>query len=105
MARGIIDKALRLGEARKFKDYERRVESINRYEPELELLDDGEVRERADEVRERARAGEALDDLLPEAFALCREAGKRTIGQRHFDVQLIGGQVLHSGSIAEMKTG
>ena len=102
---GIINKALRLGEGRKFKDYERRVESINRYEPELELLDDGEIRERAGELRERARTGEALDDMLPEAFALCREAGKRTIGQRHFDVQLIGGMVLDSGTIAEMRTG
>src|ERR671919_1032065 len=105
MARGIIDRALRLGEGRKFKDYERRVESINRFEPELELLDDAEVRERADELRRRARDGEAADDLLPEAFALCREAGKRTLGQRHFDVQLIGGMVLDSGAIAEMKTG
>jgi preprotein translocase subunit SecA len=103
--RGIIDKALRLGEARKFKDYERRVESINRYEPELELLDDGEIRERADELRRRAGDGEALDELLPEAFALCREAGKRSLGQRHFDVQLIGGMVLDSGTIAEMRTG
>ncbi len=106
MARGIIDKALRLGEGRKFKDYERRVESINRYEPELELLDDAEIRERADELRERAgEEGESLDELLPEAFALCREAGRRALGQRHFDVQLIGGMVLHSGAIAEMRTG
>ena len=105
MARGIIDKALRLGEGRKFKDYERRVESINRFEPELELLDDAEIRQRAEELRERAREGEELDDLLPEAFALGREAGKRTLGQRHYDVQLIGGMVLDSGAIAEMKTG
>jgi preprotein translocase subunit SecA len=105
VARGIIDKALRLGEGRKFKDYERRVDSINRYEPELELLEDSEIRERADELRERAREGESLDDLLPEAFALCREAGRRTLGQRHYDVQLIGGMVLHSGAIAEMRTG
>ena len=105
MARGIIDKALRLGEGRKFKDYERRVESINRFEPELELLEDAEIHARADELRRRAVDGEALDELLPEAFALCREAGKRTLGQRHYDVQLIGGMVLHSGAIAEMKTG
>jgi preprotein translocase subunit SecA len=105
MARGIIDKALRLGEGRRFKDYERRVDSINRFEPELELLDDAEVRERADELRRRARDGEGSDELLPEAFALCREAGKRTLGQRHFDVQLIGGMVLDSGAIAEMRTG
>jgi preprotein translocase subunit SecA len=105
MARGIIDRALRLGEGRKFKDYERRVDSINRFEPEIELLDDAELRERADELRARARDGEALDDLIPEAFALCREAGTRTLGQRHYDVQLIGGMVLDSGAIAEMKTG
>ncbi|HEX2468133.1 MAG TPA: preprotein translocase subunit SecA [Solirubrobacterales bacterium] len=105
MAKGIIDRALRLGEGRKFKDFERRVESINRFEPEMELLSDSEIREAADELRERARGGESLDDLLPEAFALCREAAKRTLGQRHYDVQLIGGMVLHDGSIAEMKTG
>ncbi len=103
--KGLIDRALRLGEGRQFKDYQRRVDSINRYEPEMELLDDAELREHADALRERARNGESLEDLLPEAFALCREAGKRTLGQRHFDVQLIGGMVLHDGSIAEMRTG
>src|SRR3954453_3342629 len=103
--RGLIDKALRLGEGRQFKDYERRVASINRFEPEMELLEESEIRTEADELRERARGGESLDDLLPEAFALCREASRRTIGQRHFDVQLIGGMVLHDGSIAEMRTG
>ncbi len=105
MARGLIDRALRLGEAKQFKDYEKRVEAINRFEAEMELLDDAEIRTSADELRERARNGESLDDLLPEAFALCREASKRVLGQRHYDVQLIGGMVLHSGSIAEMKTG
>jgi len=103
--RGIIDRALRLGEAKQFKDYQRRVEAINRFEPEMELLEDGEVREHADGLRERARNGEPLDDLLAEAFALCREAGRRSLGQRHFDVQLIGGMVLNDGSIAEMRTG
>ncbi len=103
--KGLIDRALRLGEGRQFKDYERRVAAINRFEPEMELLEDDEIREHADALRERARGGESLDDLLPEAFALCREAGRRTIGQRHFDVQLIGGMVLHDGSIAEMRTG
>src|SRR3954467_2033477 len=105
MARGIIDRALRMGESKQFKEYQGRVESINRIEPEMELLDDSELKAEADELRKRAREGEALDDLLPEAFALVREAGRRTLGQRHFDVQLIGGMVLHSGSIAEMKTG
>jgi preprotein translocase subunit SecA len=105
MARGLIDKALRLGETRQFREYEKRVSDINRFEPEMELLEDSEIRAEADKLRERARGGESLDDLLPEAFALCREAGKRTLGQRHYDVQLIGGMVLHSGAIAEMKTG
>src|SRR6266550_7690058 len=105
MAKGLIDRALRLGEGRQFKEYERRVASINRIEPEMELLEDAEISSEADGLRERARNGESLDDLLPEAFALCREAARRTIGQRHFDVQLIGAMVLHDGSIAEMKTG
>ncbi len=104
-AKGLIDRALRLGEGRQFRDYERRVAQINRIEPEMELLEEHEIRQEADKLRQRARDGEPLDDLLPEAFALGREAARRTIGQRHFDVQLIGGMVLHDGSIAEMKTG
>jgi preprotein translocase subunit SecA len=105
MARGLIDRALRVGEGRRFKDYESRVATINRIEGEMELLEDGEILEEAEELRKRAREGESLDELLPEAFALCREAARRTIGQRHFDVQLIGAMVLHDGSIAEMRTG
>ncbi len=102
---GIIDRALRMGESRQLRDYDRKVEAINRFEPEMELLEDEELKTEAEKLRERARGGESLDDLLPEAFALCREAGKRILGQRHYDVQLVGGMVLHSGSIAEMKTG
>jgi preprotein translocase subunit SecA len=100
-----LDRALRLGEAKKFKSYEQRVGRINSYEPEVEHYTDEELREEADELRERARGGEKLDDLIYECFALVREAGKRTMGMRHFDVQLIGGMVLHDGAIAEMKTG
>jgi preprotein translocase subunit SecA len=102
----LVTKALRAGEGRKFKAYQKRAEAINRYEPEMEALSDEEIREEADELRRRAREeGASLDDLLPEAFALCREASRRTTGQRHYDVQLIGGMVLHDGGIAEMKTG
>ena len=101
----MVTRALRVGEGRKFKSYEKRAEAINRFEPEMELLEDSELRTEADSLRERARNGESLDDLLPEAFALTREAARRTLGQRHYDVQLIGGMVLHDGSIAEMKTG
>src|SRR6059058_3904559 len=101
----IVERALRIGEGKKFKEFERRVGRINDFEPELELDSDEELRQRADALRERARNGEAVDELLPESFALTREAAKRSLGQRHFDVQLIGGMVLHDGSIAEMKTG
>ncbi len=94
-----------MGEAKKFKTYEQRVSRINAFEPELEHYSDAEVREAADDLRERARNGESLDDLLYECFGLVREAGKRSMGMRHFDVQLIGGMVLHDGAIAEMKTG
>jgi len=80
--------------------------AITALEPELKALDDAALRARSDELRERARREDAdLDDLLIEAFALCREASRRTIGLRHFDVQLVGGIVLHQGKIAEMKTG
>ncbi len=80
--------------------------AITALEPELKALDDAALRARSDELRERARAEDAdLDDLLIEAFALCREASRRTTGLRHFDVQLVGGIVLHQGKIAEMKTG
>ncbi|HEY4915189.1 MAG TPA: preprotein translocase subunit SecA [Candidatus Dormibacteraeota bacterium] len=79
--------------------------AITALEPELKALDDATLRARSDELRERAKQGHDPDDLLIEAFALCREASRRTIGLRHFDVQLVGGLVLHQGKIAEMKTG
>src|SRR5688572_25013441 len=101
----ILDRALRIGESKKFKTFEKNVARINDYEPELELESDDELRRRYEALRERHLHGEPLEDLLYECFALVREAGKRGIGQRHFDVQLIGGMVLHDGSIAEMKTG
>jgi preprotein translocase subunit SecA len=101
----ILDRALNIGEAKKFKQYEKRVALIAAFEPELELETEDELRERMDVLRERAADGESLDDLLPECFAIVREAGKRTMGMRHFDVQLIGAMTLHDGCIAEMKTG
>ncbi|MBA7496034.1 Protein translocase subunit SecA [subsurface metagenome] len=81
------------------------VSRINELEPEFERLNDAELRAKTDEFKARLKAGTSLDELLPEAFAAVREAAKRTIGQRHFDVQLMGGVVLHQGKIAEMKTG
>ena len=81
------------------------VQSINEFEPEMLKLTDDQLKGKTAEFRERLSRGEALDDLLPEAFAVVREASRRALGQRHFDVQLIGGIVLHQGKIAEMKTG
>src|SRR6201991_1132671 len=101
----ILDRALRLGEAKQFKAYAKRVERINAWEPELELLEDAVFREQFAALRERARNGESLDDLLAESLALTREVGRRTMSMRHFDVQMIGGMVLHDGQIAEMRTG
>src|SRR3954470_7069348 len=101
----LLDRALRAGESKQFRTYEKRVDRINAFEPELELESDDELRARFVALRERADEGESLDELLYESFAITREVGKRTMGMRHFDVQMIGGMVLHGGEIAEMKTG
>ncbi|OGZ17947.1 MAG: preprotein translocase subunit SecA [Candidatus Nealsonbacteria bacterium RBG_13_37_56] len=81
------------------------IEKINSLEPEFEKFSDQQIKEKTNEFKQRLEKGESLDDILPEAFALAREAGKRTLNQRHYDVQMIGGIVLHQGKIAEMKTG
>src|SRR3954469_3853910 len=102
----ILERALRMGEAKQFRSYAKRVERIGGWEAELELLEDDELKEQFAELRRRVQEeGESLDDVLPEAFALTREVGRRTMAMRHFDVQLIGGMVLHGGQIAEMRTG
>ncbi|HEX2136412.1 MAG TPA: preprotein translocase subunit SecA, partial [Microvirga sp.] len=90
---------------RRLKSYRPKVAAINAMEPELEALSDEQLRARTDDFRAQLAAGKTLDDLLVPAFATVREAAKRTLGQRHFDVQLIGGMVLHEGAIAEMRTG
>ena len=101
----IIDKLSNIGEGRKLKNLQELASLVNTFEPEVEDLTDDELRAKTAEFRQRVDNGEALDDLLPEAFALMREGARRTIGQRHFDVQLMGGVALHQGNIAEMKTG
>jgi preprotein translocase subunit SecA len=101
----VFQKILRAGEGRTLKRMQERVREINALEPEIEALSDDELRAKTEEFRQRFDAGEELDEILPEAFACVREAARRTIGLRHFDVQLIGGMVLHEGRIAEMKTG
>ncbi len=90
---------------RSLKAYQRRVPQINAHEPAVSALSDAALQAKTVEFRAKLAAGATLDDLLPEAYAVVREAAKRTLGQRHFDVQMIGGMVLHDGKIAEMKTG
>src|SRR6185369_10983952 len=90
---------------RRVKGYQSRVNEINALEGELEKLSDEALKARTEQFRKELAEGKSLDDILVPAFATVREAAKRTLGQRHFDVQLIGGMVLHEGDIAEMKTG
>ncbi|EOS51418.1 preprotein translocase subunit SecA [Adlercreutzia caecimuris] len=102
---GFLSKLLTMGEGKQLKRYQAKVDKINALEPEFQALTDEQLAAKTSEFRERYAAGESLDDLLPEAFAAVREASVRTIGLRHFDVQLIGGMALNEGQIAEMKTG
>ncbi|HEY6733873.1 MAG TPA: preprotein translocase subunit SecA, partial [Roseiarcus sp.] len=90
---------------RRLKGYRPMVAAINALEPEFEALTDDQLRTKTEELRAEFKAGKTLDDLIPPAFAAVREAAKRTLKQRHFDVQLMGGLVLHEGAIAEMRTG
>ena len=90
---------------RYLKTLARPVQAVAALEPAVAPLSDAELRGRTDWLRKRLADGETLDDILPDAFATVREAAKRTLGQRHFDVQMMGGMVLHAGRIAEMKTG
>ena len=90
---------------RELKRIRKIVEEINKFEPTIMPLSDDELRGKTVEFRERLAKGQTLDDILPEAFAVVREASKRTLGLRHYDVQMIGGITLHEGKVAEMKTG
>jgi preprotein translocase subunit SecA len=101
----LLTKILRMGEGRKVKVLQQRVEAVSALEPEVEKLSDDALRAKTDEFRERLAGSKTLEDILPEAFAVVREASRRTLGLRPFDVQVMGGIVLHEGKIAEMKTG
>ncbi|NLB46815.1 MAG: preprotein translocase subunit SecA, partial [Microbacteriaceae bacterium] len=101
----VLERVLRVGEGRTLKKLERLAKTVASLEPSFEELSDEELRGETEEFRERFANGESLDDLLPEAFAAVREAAKRTIGLRPFDVQVMGGANLHLGNISEMKTG
>jgi preprotein translocase subunit SecA len=101
----VFKKILAAGEGRKVKELQAIVPLVNALEDEIQAFDDGELRSKTGELKGRLEQGEFIDDLLPEAFAVVREAARRSISQRHFDVQLMGGAALHKGWIAEMKTG
>ena len=102
---GVLDRLLRVGEGKKLKALASLVPDVTALEPEIQALSDDALRAKTPEFRERLANGEDLDDLLIEAFAVMREAARRVIGQRHYDVQLMGGAALHFGWVAEMKTG
>src|SRR5690606_1689465 len=101
----VLERALRVGEGRTLRRLKAYAEAVNELEEDFKSLTDEELKNETVELRERYSNGESLDDLLPEAFAAVREASVRTLGLRHFDVQLMGGAALHLGNIAEMKTG
>jgi preprotein translocase subunit SecA len=102
---GLLDKILRAGEGRAVKELAKIAANVNQFENKISALTDEQLRSQTDIFKERIAKGETLDSLLPEAFATVREAAKRTLGQRHYDVQLMGGAALHRGNIAEMRTG
>ena len=101
----VLDKILRAGEGRAVRNLEKLAAEVNAWEPKIAPLSDDELKNQTQKFRDRLANGEDLDALLPEAFATVREAAKRTLGQRHYDVQLMGGAALHQGNIAEMRTG
>ena len=105
MLTGFLKKIFGSRNERLLRQYRATVARINALEPAMEGLSDAQLTAKTAEFKERYAQGESLDDLLPEAFAVVREAGKRVLGMRHFDVQLVGGMVLHYGKIAEMRTG
>src|ERR1700678_1214462 len=105
MLNTVLRKVFGTKNERVIKSFLPNVQKINALEESMKALTDTQLQAKTPEFRERLKNGEKLDTLLPEAFAVCREAGRRILNMRHFDVQLVGGMVLHSGCIAEMKTG
>ena len=101
----IIDRIMRAGEGKILRELSKIVDQVNSFEPAISALGDDALRAKTTEFKSRLSAGQTLDELLPEAFAVVREAAKRTLGQRHYDVQIMGGAALHRGNIAEMRTG
>ncbi|MCT6901110.1 MAG: preprotein translocase subunit SecA, partial [Bifidobacterium sp.] len=101
----VLDKVLRMGEGRQIRKLQGVAKATNAFEDQISAMSDEELKGQTPKFKQRLENGESLDSLMPEAFATVREVSKRTLGQRHFDVQLMGGAALHWGNIAEMKTG
>ena len=101
----VLDKALRVGEGKQLRRLKEVAEAVNNLEDKITSLSDEDLRGKTADFKKRIENGESLDSIMPEAFAVMREASNRVLGQRHFDVQLMGGAALHWGNIAEMKTG
>ena len=101
----LLDKILRAGEGRHIRQLEKIAKDVLALEPEISALSDADLRSQTKKLKDQFSAGKSLDDLLPESFATVREAAKRTLGQRHYDVQVMGGAALHKGNVAEMRTG
>ncbi len=101
----LLDKILRAGEGRHIRQLEKIAKEVLAFEPEISALSDADLRNQTNKLRDQLAAGKSLDNILPEAFATVREAAKRTLGQRHYDVQIMGGAALHNGNVAEMRTG
>ena len=101
----LLDKILRAGEGRHIRQLEKIAKEVLAFEPEISALSDADLRSQTTKLKALLASGKSLDDLLPETFATVREAAKRTLGQRHYDVQIMGGAALHQGNVAEMRTG
>jgi len=101
----IFDRIMRAGEGKILRDLSKIVDQVNSFEPVISALSDTSLRAKTDEFKAQVASGVSLDVLLPEAFAVVREAAQRTLGQRHYDVQIMGGAAMHRGNIAEMRTG
>ncbi len=101
----LLDKILRAGEGRHIRQLEKIAKDVLAFEPQVSALSDADLRGQTNKLKDQLASGKTLDDLLPEAFATVREAAKRTLGQRHYDVQIMGGAALHKGNVAEMRTG
>src|SRR5476649_1297379 len=105
MLAGFIHKIFGSANDRLIKQLDKPVEQINSFEPAMQALTDDQLKAKTGELKEKLNAGQTLDAILPEAFAVVREASRRVLGMRHFDVQILGGVTLHEGNIAEMRTG